>query len=46
VQACKSSKAGKLFEIATDEENFYLGKQVHFKIDTGTNVTVMPYDTF
>ena len=45
VQACKSSKAGKLFEIATDEENFYLGKQVHFKIDSGTNVTVMPYDT-
>ena len=69
-QACKSSKAGKLFEIATDEENFFLGevvdlhevqsdrtkspwmtsvfvddKQVDFKIDSGADVTVMPYDT-
>lgn len=45
VRAFKSSKAGKLFEIATYEENFYLGKQVDLKIDSGTNVTVMPYDT-
>jgi len=26
--ACKSSKAGKFFEIATDEENFFLGEVV------------------
>lgn len=69
-QACRSSKLGKLFEIATEEypESFFLGeevdlheiqsnstkipwmatvlvndKKVDFKIDSGADVTVVPY---
>ena len=70
-QACKSSKPGKVFEVAEEEESFFLEeivdvcevqsnptksrwistvlvdkKPVNFKLDSGADVTVVPYNTF
>ena len=70
-QACKSSKPGILFEVAEEEESFFLGEimnftevqsnptkstwmatvvvdknLVDFKLDSGADVTVVPYNTF
>ena len=71
VQAGKSSKPGKVFEVAEEDESFFLEeivdvcevqsnptkspwiatdlmdkKPVNFKLDSGADVTVVPYDTF
>ena len=70
-QAGKSSKPGKVFEVAEEEESFFLEeivdvcevqsnptkspwiatdlmdkKPVNFKLDSGADVTVVPYNTF
>ena len=71
MQACKSSKPGKVFEVAEEEESFFLEeivdvcevqsnptkslwiatvlmdkKPVNFKLDSGADVNVIPYNTF
>ena len=70
-QACKISKPRKVFEVAEEEESFFLEeivdvcevqsnptksrwistvlvdkKPVNFKLDSGADVTVVPYNTF